>query len=152
MMHTIDYSRPLSNPPHLQHPFPSIFTGVNVPNSISRKSVVPSAGPKSSNVNLKIDASRRNVPWHMLPLKRLGRWWVGWEALFGCFFLGGWGGLQWWEWCWCLLMEFRFRNKLITRKVFQEIEVEEVDGIVFRLVGGFWFRSVELNSFEFVDG
>lgn len=40
------------------------------------------------------------------------------------------------------------RNKLIMRKVFQEIEVVEVDGIVFRLVGGFWFRSVELNSFE----
>lgn len=26
-----------------------------------------------------------------------------------------------------------------------------MDGIQFRLVGGFWFRSVELNSFEFVD-
>lgn len=38
------------------------------------------------------------------------------------------------------------RNKLIMRKVFQEIEVVEVDGILFRLVGGFWFRSVELNS------
>ena len=51
---------------------------------------MPSAGPKSSNVNLKIDASRRNVPWQpMLPLKRLDRWWVGWEGLFGCFFFVG---------------------------------------------------------------
>lgn len=117
MMYTIDYSRPWSNPPHLQHPFPSIFTGVNVPNSISRKSVVPSAGPKSSNVNLKIDASRRNVPWHMLPLKRLGRWWVGWEELFGLFFfLGG-------VWFTVVRMVLMFiagismRNKLIMKKI-----------------------------------
>ena len=51
--------------------------------------------------------------------------WVGGESggrgvVWVCFFFWGGGegcGLQWWEWCWCLLMELRFRNKLILRTV-----------------------------------